>query len=408
MTVAAPAVGLWNRNFSLFFVARAVARLGDMMLPIALAAGLVQFGHGVGAVGAAMASFSACFAGFVIFGGVIADRVDTRKLMVAADAVRVGTQGLVATMFFTGHVVLWQICAIGMVNGLCAALFQPGVASTIPRIAGDVQGANGAIRIAESVMSIAGPAFAGLLIGLTSVGDVFVAHAMTYLVSGGCLLAVRLPAGSSRTAPSTFRRDLRVGWHEFWARTWMWGVIIVWMLAQITAFGPTAPLVATVIVVDHGETAFGVVSGVGGLGMVVGGLLAMRLRPVRPLRAGAIALFGFSLQPVSVGLDLPVPVLAIAFAVAGGGGAFWGVMWSTSVQTQVPPGVLNRIHAYEVAGSLAMLPVGQALAGPASGLLGAPTVLLTSGVLGICCVTALVSVPAIRNLRRVRDGPVGA
>jgi hypothetical protein len=55
--------GRWTRDFSLFFVARAAARLGDMMLPVALAAGLVQFGYGAGAVGVAMASFSACFAG---------------------------------------------------------------------------------------------------------------------------------------------------------------------------------------------------------------------------------------------------------------------------------------------------------------------------------------------------------
>jgi MFS family permease len=122
----------WNRDFSLFFVARAAARLGDMMLPVAMAAGLIQHGYGVGAVGGAMAAFSACFAGFVIFGGVIADRFDTRVVMVGADLIRVVTQSSVAVMFFTGHVVFWQICAVGAVNGLCAALFQPGIASRSP------------------------------------------------------------------------------------------------------------------------------------------------------------------------------------------------------------------------------------------------------------------------------------
>lgn len=375
------------------------------MLPVALAAGLVQFGYGAGAVGAAMASYSACFAGFVIFGGVIADRFNTRSVMVWADSVRVGTQALAAIMFFTDQVVLWQICAIGMVNGLCAALFQPGVASTIPRIARDVQGANGAIRTAESVMSIAGPAVAGLLIGLTSVGGVFAAHAMTYLISAGCLIGLRLPNDRARTAPArglrTFRLDLVEGWREFRARTWMWSVIAIWMILMVTAFGPTAPLVATEIVTGHGEATFGVVSSVGGLGMAAGGLLAMRIRPVHPLRAGAIALFGFCPQPVAVGLDLPVPVVAVCFAVTGAATAFWGVMWATSVQTQVPAGILNRIHAYEVAGSLAMMPVGQALAGPASAALGSATVLLVSGTLSVVFCAALVAVPAVRNLRRV-------
>lgn len=392
-----------RRNFMLFFFARAAARLGDMMLPVALAAGLVLHGYGVGAVGGAMASFSATFAAFVVFGGVLADRFDTRVVMVLADTVRVGTQALVAVMFFAGHVVLWQICVIGAVNGVCAALFQPGVASTIPKVARDVQAANGAIRTAESVMTVAGPAAAGVLIGVTSVGGVFVAHALTYVVSALCLLRLRLaPSVDAPRERATFRTDLVIGWREFIARTWMWSVIVIWMAMQVTVYGPTVPLVATELVVGHGETAFGLVSSVGGLGMVVGGLLAIRLRPSRPLRAGALALLGFCAQPASVGLGLPVPVVAACFAVAGAASAFWGVMWATSVQTQVPGAILNRLHAYEVAGSLAMAPVGQALAGPASAAFGVAPVLLASGVLAVVFSVVLVLIPAVRTLRRVR------
>ncbi len=390
----------WTRNFWLFFVARGAARLGDMMLPVALAAGLVAHGHGVGAVGAAMASFSACVAGFVVFGGVVADRFDTRSVMVWADVVRVGTQLLVAVVFATGHVVLWQVCALMAVNGACTALFQPGVASTVPRVAADVQAANGAIRTAESVMTVAGPAAAGVLIAVASVGGVFVAHAVTYVVSAGCLLGLRLaPTGGG--GGRSLGLDLAEGWREFRARTWMWSVIVIWMVLMVTTFGPTTPLVAASIVTGHGSAAFGWVNSAGGLGMVAGGLLAMRLRPAHPLRAGAVALFGFCGQPLSVGLGLPVPVIAAGFAVSGAAMAFWGVMWATSVQTQVPPGVLNRITAYEVAGSLAMMPVGQALAGPASALLGPAPVLAVSGVLAVVMSAVLLLVPAVRDLRRV-------
>lgn len=64
-----PRRGFWSRDFGLFFTARAVAKLGDTMLPVALAAGLLLHGYGAGAVGLAMASSVACFAGLVIFGG---------------------------------------------------------------------------------------------------------------------------------------------------------------------------------------------------------------------------------------------------------------------------------------------------------------------------------------------------
>jgi hypothetical protein len=403
---------VWSRDFGLFFVARAVARLGDTMLPVALAAGLLQHGYGAGAVGLAMAATAAAFAGLVVFGGVIADRFSTRKLMIGADLVRLGTQSVAAALFYSGHVVLWQICAIGFVNGVAGAVFQPGVASTVPRLASDVQGANGAIRIAESAAQLAGPAAAGLLVGFASPGGVFAAHAATYAISALCLLLLRLPSLAPGTGPTptshggsgAFRADLIEGWREFRSRTWLWGVIAVWCVYMIAVWGPTVPLVATEVVQQHGPRAYGLVNSALGAGTVVGGLLALRLRPRRMLRAGAISLFAFAGFPAAVGAGLSLPLMAAGAAAAGAGMSFWGVMWATSVQTQVQPDVLNRIHAYDVAGSLAMMPVGQALAGPAATALGAGHVLLVSGAVSIGIPIALLAVPAIRNLIRA-DAP---
>ncbi|MGW7528204.1 MFS transporter [Streptomyces sp. NPDC054783] len=402
---------VWSRDFALFFVARAVARLGDTMLPVALAAGLLEHGYGAGAVGLAMASTAAAFAGLVVFGGVIADRFSTRRLMIGADLVRLVTQSLAAGLFFAGHVVLWQICAIGFANGVAGAVFQPGVASTVPRLAADIQGANGAIRIAESAAQLAGPAVAGLLVGFASPGGVFAAHAATYATSALCLLLLRLPPlpGGARAATGrgmpAFRAELVQGWREFRSRTWLWGVIAVWCLYMIAVWGPTVPLVATEVVQRHGPRAYGLVNSALGAGTVVGGLLALRLRPRRMLRAGALSLFAFFGFPAAVGAGLGVPAMATGAAVAGAGTSFWGVMWATSVQTQVPPDVLNRIHAYDVAGSLAMMPVGQALAGPAAGALGTGHVLLISAGASLAVAVALLAVPAIRNLVRADTSP---
>ncbi|MFD6492241.1 MFS transporter [Streptomyces sp. NPDC059944] len=402
-----PPRAVWSRDFALFFVARALARLGDTMLPVALAAGLLQYGYGVGAVGLAMASSVASFAGLVIFGGVIADRFSTRKLMIGADLVRLVAQSIAAALFFTDHVVLWQICLIGAVNGVAGAVFQPGVASTVPRLSADVQGANGAIRIAESGAQLGGPALAGLLVAFASAGGVFVAHAATFALSALCLLLLRLPPAASggRTHGAGFRADLAEGWREFRARTWLWSVIVIWCVYMIAVWGPTVPLVATEVVQQHGPRAYGLINSALGAGTVIGGLVALRMRPRRMLRAGSFALFAFACFPASVGAGLGVGAICAGAVTAGAGMSVWGVMWATSVQTQVAPDVLNRIHAYDVAGSLAMMPVGQALAGPAAAALGADRVLLIGGVMSLVVAAALLSVPAIRELVRV-DGPV--
>ncbi|MFZ3566877.1 MFS transporter [Streptomyces sp. BH097] len=402
----APRRGIWTRDFGLFFTARGVAKLGDSMLPVALAAGLLQYGYGAGAVGLAMASSVACFAGLVIFGGVLADRFNTRLLMTGADLVRLVTQSLAAVMFFTGHVVLWQICVIGAINGSAAAVFQPGVAGTVPRLASDVQAANGAIRVAESGAQLAGPAVAGMLVALASPGLVFAAHAGTYALSALCLLLLRLPplprdTAVGRTRPrGAFRAELVEGWREFRSRRWLWGVISVWCVLMIGASGPAVPLVAVQVTQEYGSGAYGLVNSALGAGTVVGGVLALRLRPRRMLRAGALALFGFALFPATAGAGLGVPWMMAGCAVAGAGMSFWGVMWATSVQTQVPREILNRIHAYEVAGSIAMQPVGQALAGPAAATFGTQQVLLAGGVVTLLVAATMLSIPAIRGLVR--------
>jgi MFS family permease len=407
-----PAGPLWSADFRLYFTARSVAMLGDTMLPVALSAGLLSYGYSAGDIGLVMAAASACFAGFVIFGGVLADRFNARAMMVGSDLVRVCAQSTAAFLFLTHSVRLWEMLVIAVVNGTCAATFQPGVASTVVRVAHDVQGANAVTRTAESAAGLAGPALAGVLVGFSSAGVVFAVHAATYLTSGLCLLFLRLAppprsTGTGTGGGTTFRADLGEGWREFRARTWMWAVILVWTVYTLCVMGPYIPLAAGQIIPEHGAGAYGLVNSALGAGTAAGALLAMRLRADRPLRAGSFGIFAVALMPASVGLDLPVAGLCGCLFTAGVGWAFWGVNWATSVQTQVPGDILNRIHAYEVAGSVAMFPVGQALAGPAAAAFGARHVLQAGGVMALVVGGTLLAIPAVRGLRRAAPGETG-
>ncbi|MYS20080.1 MFS transporter [Streptomyces sp. SID4948] len=393
---------MWSGNFRLYFTARSVAMLGDTMLPVALSAGLLSYGYSVGDIGLVMAATTACFAGLVILGGVFADRFNVRAQMIGADLVRVCSQSTAAFLFLTHRVRLWEVVVIAVVNGTAAAMFQPGVASTLVRVAADVQGGNAVTRTAESVASLAGPAFAGLLVGFASPGVVFAVHASTYLTSAVCLILLRFGPVPPRllAAAGSFRADLAEGWREFRSRSWMWSVIVVWMVFMVCVIGPYTPLAAGRIIPEHGAGAYGLVNSALGGGTAVGALLALRIRAAHPLRAGSVALFATALMPASVGLDLPVAAMCGCVFVAGTGTAYWGVNWATSVQTQVPNDILNRIHAYEVAGSVAMVPVGQALAGPAASLFGAGRVLQAGAAVAVAVAVTLLAVPAVRNLRR--------
>ncbi|MEO3750140.1 MFS transporter [Streptomyces sp. B6B3] len=395
---------LWTVDFRLFFAARTTSLLGDAMLPVAITAAVLKAGYGASGVGYALAALVAPFAALIIFGGVLSDRIGARLLMIVSDTTRLFFQAVLALLFLLGTPALWQILVLLALVGAGSAIFQPGVASITPRIARDVQKANATLRISESVTGVIGPSLAGLLLVVSSPATVVALDALTYGVSGACLLLLRsVPMRPAGRGGVTFRADLVEGWREFRSRTWLWNVIVVFMLWQLVGGGPTMTLGNSTLVTDYGASTFGLVMSSLGAGSVLGGIVAIRLRPRYPLRAGALSMILWTLMPLGVALGLPAPLIAGCYAVSGVGLAFWVVMFHTSVQTHVPQDVLGRVHAYDAAGSLVMKPVGQAVAGPLAVVAGTVPLLFVSASMALVTCALLLSIPAVRGLRRA-DG----
>ncbi|MCX4745852.1 MFS transporter [Kitasatospora sp. NBC_01287] len=399
---AAPAAALWSANFRRYFGARTASLLGDAMLPVALSVGVLRSGYGTAGVGYALGAWTAAVALGVLFGGVLADRFTPRRMMVLADLVRLAIQAALAAAFALGTPALGEIVALQFATGLATALFQPGVAGLMPQVAGDVQRANGVLRIAESLAGVLGPALAGVLVSVSGPAVVFALYAATYGFSAACLLALRLPAAGSEPGGESFLRQLVDGWQEFRTRAWLWGVISIFLVYGCLVVGLSVPVGNDLVLTTHGSTALGVGLAAMGVGGLVGGGLAMRLRLSRPLAFGAIGWVLFAGYPLTAALRPDLPLLCLGWGIAGAGLAFWSVIWATTVQTQVPGGLLNRISAYDLAGSLLPMALGRSLAGPLARLTGErPLMLLATGA-GLLCGAALVGTPAIRRLRAVR------
>ncbi|GAB2864906.1 MFS transporter [Actinocorallia aurea] len=391
--------GLWTRNFTLYFGARVVSLFGDAMMPVATALAVGRL-YGVSGVGYVMAVWTAPFVLFLLVGGVLADKTGARVMMVGADAVRVVAQGAVAVAFLTGTPSLGLLLAASLLSGVAAAMFQPGVNGMVPLVAADPQRANAVLKIADAGAQVAGPVVAGMLVALANAGVAYSVDAATFLVSGLLLALLRgLPPAARRA--TAFLADLREGWREFRARSWMWSVIIIWVFFGLLVFGPVVPLGAQLVGERLGATAYGWVMAALGIGTVAGGLAAMRVRPARPLAAGGVALFGYTLIPLTLALQPDLPWLMAGHFVGGCAWAFWSVMWSTSVQTQVPYAVLNRITAYEVAGSVAGVAVGQALAGSYTAVLEPRVMLLVSTATTFAVCSAVLLTRPARRLRAV-------
>ncbi|WP_230858822.1 MFS transporter [Actinoplanes aureus] len=394
---------LWTADFTRYFVARAVSVFGDAMLTVAAALAVGQV-YGATGVGIVLAAFMVPFLGFILFGGVFADRIGARPLMLAADLIRLAAQGVVAAAFFLGTPSMWLLIACSAISGTAAAMFQPGVNGIVPQVTSDPHRANATLRMANAIAELLGPAAAGVLFALFGAGPVYAVDAATFAISAACLAGLRVAKVAPRKSSTI--TDLIAGWHEFRTRTWMWSVILVWVVFGIFLFGPLIPLGAVLVSEELGASAYGWMQSAVGAGTVLGGLVALRWKPGRPLAAGAVALFGYVLMPAAIALHASLPPLLLAAGISGFSWAFWSIMWQTSVQTQVSPDVLNRVTSYEVLGSTGSLPIGQALAGPVAGVVGAERVLGTSVLVGLLGCTTLLLVPAVRRLRRAVEDPV--
>ncbi|MFF0379105.1 MFS transporter [Actinoplanes missouriensis] len=396
-TVAPPAP-LWTRNFNLYFTARIMSVLGDTMIPVAMAVAMLALGYGVSGIGYTLGAWMGAFALFVVFGGVFADRFHPRPQMIGADAVRAVIQLSLAAWIWLGDAPLWFIIAGSAAGGIATAMFQPGLASLVPQVSTDLQKANGVLRVSQGLATMAGPALGGVLVATTSPAVAFTVDAATFAVSGLCLAALRLkPFAIDRSG--SMLQNLRFGWDDFRSRSWLWAVILIWWVLGVFVWGPITPVGAVSIIGEHGKAAFGYAEAAFGAGSVLGALVAIRVRAGRPLLAGGLAMFLFPLMPLAAALTPPIPLLMLGYAVSGVGWAFWGVQWATTIQTQVPADRLNRVSAYEVAGSILAVPLGQAISGPATHLLGVERLLLLATVMSLGCAVALVVVNPIRRLR---------
>jgi MFS family permease len=199
-----------------------------------------------------------------------------------------------------------------------------------------------------------------------------------------------------------FLTELREGWHEFSSRTWLWVIVLAFGFlnaAETGAFNVLGPLVAREEL--GGAGAYGGLLAAQAAGLVVGGVIALRFRPARPLLVGCAAMAGLPPVLILLALGAPLPVLLIAALLMGIGIETFAVLWDTSLQQHVPQQALSRVSSYDALGSFVFIPLGQIAAGPTADLLGRDEALyLAAGVVTV----AILAMLATTDIRRLQAG----
>ena len=389
---------LRGREFRLLFAGQAVSLLGDGMIAVALPFAVFELGGSASTVGIVFAAGQAPLAAVILAGGVVADRLPRRRLMLAADLVRLATAGIAAALLVSGAAEIWQLVVLQAAYGTAAGFFYPASSGIVPMLVEPelLQPANALRGISNAAGKLVGPAIAGVIVATAGPGWAFAADSATFGISAISLALLRPPAqiaGERRR----FLRELREGWREFVARTWVWVAVALAGVLGTLLFSAQAVL-GPEIARTHlgGAGAWAAIVAAGGAGAIVGGVVALRLHPSRPLVVMAIGWLALPVTPILLAVPVSTAIIATASFVAGIGLTVGISLWETALQRHIPPAALSRVSSYDWFGSLALGPVGLVVVGPLAAAFGTSAVLVAAAMLFFAGDLLLAALPSVR------------
>ncbi|MFI5674069.1 MFS transporter [Streptomyces cellulosae] len=397
---------LKDRSVVTLFAARLVSLTGNGMAPIALAfAVLAMPGASASTLGLVLTGRFLSQVLFVLVGGAIADRFAKKQVMVCADVAAGVVQMVIALLVITSNATPLVLAALAALSGAAAALFEPASRSIVPQLVSEEQllSANALVKLAMRGGSIIGAALAGVLVATIGTGPTLVVDAASFLVSAALLVFVRVQKAAPPATGPTLLRQLKEGWEEFTSRQWVW--VMVAQLGFVNALLAGGFYVLGPVVADRsldGASSWSVILTTQAVGYVLGNIVALRIRPRRPIRAAMLLTVGFPLPLILLAGTAPVFAIAAAAFASAICLDLYDVTIDTALQKNIPAESLSRVMSYESMGSFACVPLGLSMAGPIADAVGVTTALTWAAVLMVLAGPIVLLLPSVRAVQDVR------
>jgi MFS family permease len=391
------------RDLRLVFAATAISQLGDGVVTVAVAFAVLDLTGSATDLGLVMVCRTVALLGSLLVGGVIADRVSRRRVMIAADSARFVSQVVIGVLIVSGHAAVWEIALSQAVLGAASGFFEPASSGLLPAVADRWISESYALQgIVSSIGGIAGPAIGGALVVGIGPGSAMLVDGATYAASALLLFGVRAAAAR---APAIADRDrqpflteLRGGYTEVRGRRWVWITMIVFATTNALA---AAYFVLGPVIAKHqlgGPGAWAVLGTAFAVGALIGGTALLQIKPRRPMLVGSLVAIALVFPTLLIAIPAPLIVIAIFQIASGIAAIVANTMWWLVLQQNIPPEKLSRVTSYEWFGTLALQPIGYALVGPLASRIGTSSTLYLCGGLSLLVTLSLLAVSDVRNL----------
>jgi MFS family permease len=368
---------------------------------------VISLGGGPGQLSLVTALYSVGLLAFMLVGGVAADRLPQRLVMLAADLVRAAVLVVLGLLSISGSLEIWHLAVGGLLIGAGESFFIPSYTALLPRLLPEQEllAANGleGTTLRPLAQQAAGPALGGVAVAALSPGVAILAGGLTYLFSAACLLAMRVrPAKGSKAsgaagAASVFA-DLRKGYRYVRATSWLWATLLFALALVLFMVGPLEVLLPFAIRDNLGGGAedYGLALAAFGVGGAVGALAISSGRLPRRYLTVMLLMWGLGSLPFAViGVAGALWVMCVALFAVGATYSAAMVIWGTLLQRRVPEALRGRVSSLDFFVSLALMPVSMAIAGPAGAAFGVTVVFLVAGILPGFLAAATILLPRL-------------
>ena len=341
-----------SRDYRLLWLGEVVSHTGRHITVVALPFQVFQITRSAFAVGLIGLVQVLPLVGSSLAGGVVADRVDRRKLLAATQSALAVVSGVLAAVTIAGDPPLWLLYVLAGAIGALSGLESPTRTAMVPRLVG-LEHLPSAIALEQTlfqVSDIVGPAVGGVIIGALGLEWAYAIDALTFLVALGTVLALRPMPPEESEERSGGLEAFRQGFRYLKGRKVLQSTFYVDLIAMI--FGmPRAlfPLFALEIF-DVGPEGLGLLYAAPALGAVLGALTSGWVRHVKHQGRAvlwSVTVWGFAIAAFGLSGSFP---LALGFlGVAGAADVISAVFRSTILQSRVPDRLRGRLSAIHIA-----------------------------------------------------------
>jgi MFS family permease len=380
----------------------------------ALAWSALQLTGSATAVGVLLIASSVPGLIFVLIGGAAADRYSRRGIMLFSDAARALTLGMVAALGFANALQFWHLIALSIIFGFVRGFFYPAYQAVITELVetDQLRSANGLTGLSMQAGTLVGPLLGAWLVSAASANIAFAFDALTFFAAAHCVLPTGKLRGPAASAAGRNRRGLgsviaesREGMRYILGSSWLVATIVLPFISNPLLGAAFSVALPTLIrdVWRQGAWLYGLEATAAAIGAIVGMLIFSRVKPKRR----GVACFAMSLISAVTLLAFALPIAPFwqptlvcgVGVVVGFMSESFNLIWLTTVQELVPSDKLGRVFSLDQLGSLALVPIGYALAGAISDRTNPILVFVLAGAIKIGTSLVGLSLRGVRDLR---------